>query len=82
MYAFGWFTTFVVIGVGSYWATKTYGFEFKHELEKHVYYFFVGSAAVYTAWIAIRSCVAIAILKVTRRDWIYSIDTESTKDAA
>ena len=82
VYALGWFLVFSAIGAGTYWATTEYGLEFKYELEKLVYHFFLGRAVVLTMIVAIRSIVARLFLKITRRDYFYLVVDDSSENAA
>ena len=81
-YAFSWMTLFAAVGVGSYWATTHFGLEFESEVEKLIYFFFVWSAVVYTAWITVRSIINIGFLKITGRDWIYVLTDDDVSNVA
>lgn len=76
MYSFSWMTTFALVGVGSQWVSSRYGVEFKSEIERLVYFFFVWAAALYTGWVCLRSLINILFLKVAGRDWAYRSDTD------
>jgi hypothetical protein len=76
MYSFSWMTMFALVGVGSQWASSRFGLDFKSEIERLVYFFFVWAAAVYTGWVSLRSLINILFLKLTGRDWAYVSGTD------
>ena len=78
-YSFSWMTTFALVGVGSQWASSRYGLDFKSEIERLVYFFFVWTAAVFTGWVSLRSLINILFLKLSGQDWAYGADIDSSR---
>ncbi len=75
VYSFGWMTTFALVGLGSHWASSHFGLDFKSEIERLVYYFFVWAATLYAGWVSLRSLINVLFLKLTGHDWAYGSDT-------